>query len=297
MRDRYRVLNESFGRKFIFQYGRGFGFCAETIYLIKCISLCLSNQIQFTLGHQEPKGFSIRNGWEDYFLPLWPVHEGRLLPFLNRSHYPLGRLPIGKKIATIILHMVYGPHYYMSDNLGEFTNIFPEKLGLLGSYWQQMQQLSCMIWQFAPAVESTLQRYRSELNIQGSYVAAHVRRGDKETETSYTPLSCYLRALETVPASLPVYVATDDHRVIAELRKALPEREILSASRVERLGYDQIDFNKASPEHRYSETVFFLFELELMAKAWNFIGASPSNVFYLIRYLRGNSGIIDVGDC
>ena len=73
----YQRLNRSFGKKYIFQFGwRGLGLSVEMLHIFKCALSCLHNRIQFCLGeNNRPKGFAVEKGWEDYFLPIFPVQR------------------------------------------------------------------------------------------------------------------------------------------------------------------------------------------------------------------------------
>jgi hypothetical protein len=294
-RERYMALNTSFSTRFVFQYGTGSGFGAETIGLIRRVVQCLANDVQFVFGAQEPKGFAVENGWEDYFEPLWPHDNCRQLSLLNRTVFPLGRYPLFKTLSGIVLRCLDGKYLYMFDDIGTYSRERLEAKGLTGDYWAQIRQLCDLIWVYRPSVRQAIDEQFDRLQLTGSFIAVHVRRGDKNTESPYLPLENYMPVLGGLDASLPIYVATDDQRIVPEFAQRLPGRRLLSAGDLARVGYDQRHFNKAEPRFRYDETLFFLFELELMLRSVLFVGASPSNVYYLTRYRRGNEGLVDVG--
>lgn len=294
-RDGYIALNKSFSRRLVFQYGTGGGFGAETIGLIRKAVNCLANDVQFVLGAQEPKGFALKKGWEDYFQPVWPQDNCRLLSLLNRHAFPLGRYPVFKTLSRITLRWVDGSQLFTFDDPGPYSQESLERKGLTGGYWEQIKKLCDMIWVFPPSVMQAINEHWNRLQLPGPFVAVHVRRGDKITESPYSPLQNYIQVLSGLDASLPVYVATDDQRVVPELAQHLPGRRLVSAGDFARAGYDQRQFNRAESRFRYEETVFFLFQLELMVRSVLFVGASPSNVYYLTRYRRANAGMVDVG--
>jgi hypothetical protein len=91
-------------------------------------------------------------------------------------------------------------------------------------------------------------------------------------------------------------VATDDFRIVNPLRNALGlNYEVQSNSESDvRGGYDQTQFNSLHVSLRRERTLRFFSELEIMFLADHFIGASTTNVFNLVRYMRANKEITDV---
>jgi hypothetical protein len=301
LREKYRAVNEGFTQKFVFQFGRGGGFGAEMIHLLHSVVACLQNEVQFCLGEaREPRGFAVERGWGDYFEPIFPVVPGRFLGLLNRPIFPLNRLPAARFLARCCLKSLYGYHYrFLFDDIGPISaRIRVPQLGLDEEYWSGIRQISNAIWVLHPQVASRLQSYRDRAALRVPYLAVHVRRGDKISEAPYTPVDAYLRVLRTLAPSsaskLPLYLATDDIRIVDEFRTALPAWEVINVAAMHSLGHHESRFNAASPEQRWEQTVFLLFELEVMKNAHWFIGASPSNIYFLTRYRRANERIIDV---
>src|SRR5262245_34630862 len=96
-RSAYRKLNASFETRYLHLFGRGAGFSAEFIHVLKAAAECLGNRVEFCLqSNRNPKGFAVELGWADYFESLWSEVSVGIVNGLNRSHFPLGRLPIGK---------------------------------------------------------------------------------------------------------------------------------------------------------------------------------------------------------
>lgn len=300
-RIRYQHLNSEFDRKFIYQLGTGRGYCAEMIHLLKVIQMCLHRNLQLRLGAvSNPSGFIVCKGWEDYFLPVFPVHEGPLLEYLNRSYFPFGRVPLLQGISRKLLNLTNGANYYMFDDLEfSFSNeLFDIKLGLRGNYWNSISGLIRAIYQYREDVSNKIAHYNNRLEIGDSidYFGIHVRRGDKISESPYTPLESYARVItERNTRGMPIYLATDDFSIVAQLGEVLGNNyDILSQAPACAKGYEQNHFNRQTTNDRWEATVFFLSELEMLINATIFIGASPSNVFYWTRYNRANQNMIDV---
>jgi len=168
-------------------------------------------------------------------------------------------------------------------------------LGFSADYWERVSQFCELLFVYRPEVDQMVSANRDRLLPNGPFVAVHVRRGDKITESPYVPLDPYVKAIRETDTNWPIYVASDDQRVVDELRDLLSDRHWIRGPEIVRTGYDQAMFNAGESARRFNETVMFLVELEIMARAAMFIGASPSNVFFLSRYRRGNRGVKDVG--
>lgn len=295
----YQNLNKSFEKKYVFQFGRGSGLGAESIGLFKCAIICLLNRIQFCLGEiNRPQGFAMEKGWEDYFLPIFPIQQGKFLSLLNRPLFPMNRLPIARLLARYTLRGLYGNHLFMFDRLGVLPDrLIVKELGIDMDWWDAARFFFDMIWRPRQDVAELIEVYWEKSGLQEPFIAIHIRRGDKISESPYTSINKYLKALEQFSILLPIYVASDDSRVIKEFHEALPKHyDIINVMPNSLNGYDQHDFNSRPKQARWLDTVFFLFELDIMKRAEWFVGASPSNVFYLSQYLRGNFQVVDANN-
>jgi hypothetical protein len=297
----YCKLNSSFPEKFVFQFGRGGGFGAEMIHLLCSVAACLQHKFQFCLGQcRNPRGFAIKTGWNDYFEPIFPTVPGRLLHVLNRGLFPFNRVPIAKILSRLCLRVTYGTHYrFLFDQIGPTTENFTvPALAIEAGYWDGFQMIAEAIWRLRADVIQRVEAYRTAAALPAQYVAAHVRRGDKISEAPYIPVETYLhplRDLELSGTGKPyLYLATDDLRVVDTFRETLTGWDIANVSPVHTVGYDQAQFNSLSPEERWEWTVFFLFELEVLKNADWFLGAPPTNVYFLTRYRRANRRIIHI---
>ena len=153
-----------------------------------------------------------------------------------------------------------------------------------------------MLWAYNWQTKSEMESLpRMPLSVP--FLAAHIRRGDKKTEVSYVPISLYAKAIKKFGGNmLDVYVATDDYRVIRDLRKELgSSRNIYSFAKDQSFyGYDQSLFNDATKDARRAQTLEFFRELELLFSAKVFFGSPTSNVLNLVRYMKANNGVVDV---
>jgi hypothetical protein len=304
LRERYQAVNESYAHSFVFQLGNGGGFCAEMIGMLKLLSACLASRLQFKLGSvSKPQGYCVERGFEDYFEPLFEVVESPILSLLNRPVYGLSRrLPFKRVVANVILKRVVGNMTYSFDAPQVSASASFEALRILleldYDWWSVQRAIVESLFVYnsktAAAVNDFVIQQRRTLGDE--YISLHVRRGDKISEAPLCPISSFVNRLPSEAYSgMPVYVATDDHEAVEELRRECGFKvTIVSSPSRERQGYQQGAFNSLPPSARYRATIEFLQELEILVNSCYLIGSSISNVFSWAQYRRGNCGVVDI---
>jgi len=300
-REIYRRLNESFRKRYLHRFGRGVGFCAEFIHVLKAVAKCLDLRIQFCLqSGVSPEGFAVQWGWTDYFEPLFPeIMVPRVAAVLNRVHLPLGRVPLLKSLSRTCLKAACDCSYFVFDEFGLHppARLSVPALGLGDDYWHNMQALTRLLWTHNAQATQAVAAYRAAGQLRSAYNAVHVRRGDKKDEAGIHHLQAYVDAIRRLNSNIhQIFVATDDSRIIDPLRNSLGSDYVVhsnSDSDVDR-GYDQTKFNFAPISFRRERTLRFFADVEVLYLANHFIGASTSNVFNLVQYMRANKNITDV---
>jgi hypothetical protein len=297
----YRRLNESFPKRYLHRFGRGVGFSAEFIHVLKAVAQCLDLGIQFCLQSDvRTEGFAVQRGWSDYFEPLFPeVTVPSLTAAMNRVHFPFGRIPLLKSLSRTCLKAACNCRYFVFDEFGlrPPARLSVPALGLGDDYWHNMQALTRLLWTYNAQASQAVAAYRAVGQLRSAYNAVHVRRGDKKDEAGIHHLQAYVDAIRRLNSNIhQIFVATDDSRIIGPLRDSLGSDYVVysnSDSNVD-LGYDQMKFNFAPISFRRERTLRFFADVEVLYLANHFIGASTSNVFNLVQYMRANKDITDV---
>lgn len=126
--------------------------------------------------------------------------------------------------------------------------------------------------------------------LNGRYVGMHVRRGDKRLEVADVQLMSYARAIRCLVRdddTMPVFVASDDGAVVAELRMLLAPREVLAVPGVEiRTGHYQIDVNRRYMRRNRAAVTALLAEVVALRQATWFIATFSSNFARMVHVLR-----------
>jgi hypothetical protein len=128
------------------------------------------------------------------------------------------------------------------------------------------------------------------------YIGIHIRKGDKLVkEARAIPLNKYIKSIEGIllrnKTIRHIFVASDDHMVIEELRHLKPAWEFFSIhdnnrSRIRTTGHFQSNFNRLSGKDRLFETRLFMCELQMLIDGQYVLCSMSSNVCRLIQILR-----------
>lgn len=299
LRARYVELNKSFARQRIHQFGRGGGFCAEVIGLLKSMLTCLASETQLVVGtHPKGRGFSLGEGWGDYFMNLFPTKRTRISDLLNRHVYPANSYIPDRvsRMAHAATRRLLRADLLQFDPLRLPERLTVRELGVDLGWWDACKLCIDLMWEMRPEVAEAVARTRLGFRIEQPYIGLHVRRGDKRSESSYVPLEAYVRKIvEIANPPRTVVIASDDaaesERLAALMERSFDVRSLASASD---RGYDQARFNALPARQRWERTVRFIAELEILRDAEVLLVTTSSNVGAFLQYARAGRGIINV---
>jgi len=267
--------------------------------LVKCMMGCLHRRIRLcTSQGGQPAGISVVHGLGDYFEPIFPEIDAGIFNALNLpSVRGSGRFPIVRRGVSRTLRTVTRGNFFMMDDLGALPDrlVVPE-LGVDAEYWQASALLASLVWVYRPDVEKEVLGMASDWDLPKSYLAVHVRRGDKNTESRYTNLDAYVAAIDRArPQACAVVVASDDASAAAELARLLPSRfRVTTCSDEGTRGYGRKEFNGLPPSERFRQVKRFLAEFEVLRRGEIFVGSTGSNVTSLIEVIRAGDGVLQV---
>jgi hypothetical protein len=299
LRDRYRRLNRAFESSYAFRFGRGGGFCAEMLGLVRSMMCCLHRRTRLcTSTGGRPLGVGIAKGYTDYFEPLFPEIDAGVLNALNlRSVRGSGRFPLLRRGGRGLWRAATGAQHFMMDDIGPLPSrlIVPE-LSIDAGYWDACALLTRLAWGYRADVATDVEDTVSQWRIPASYLSVHLRRGDKTVESPYVSVTTYAAALVAArPEGGVVVVASDDGSAIRELAALVASQfQIIPCSPVDDRGYRRDEFNRLPPGERFHRVKRFLAELEVLRGGDVFIGSAGSNVTYLIEMMRAGEGVVQV---
>jgi hypothetical protein len=139
-----------------------------------------------------------------------------------------------------------------------------------------------------------IQTYR--IRSLSNYIGIHIRKGDKiKTEAHEIPLEKYVTAIERILKANKtikhIFVASDDYRVVEQLRQLKPKWNFLSlhdhnSQRKKTIGHFQHDFNRLSKEQKLNETRLLMCELQILMDSQYVVCGMSSNICRLVQILR-----------
>jgi glycerophosphoryl diester phosphodiesterase len=129
-----------------------------------------------------------------------------------------------------------------------------------------------------------------------NYIGIHIRRGDKlKHEAREISIDRYIKGIERIlqknKAIQQIFVASDDHTVVKELRQLKPTWNFVSIydnnhQRTNPTGHFQAQFNRLSRQQKLNETRLFMCELQMLVNSEYVLCGMTSNICRLVLILR-----------
>ncbi len=273
------------------------GFSADFLGLIQRLMRCLRNGVAFRLGRvTRPRGFVVLNGWRDYFEPFCEEADAPLLELLNISQFPYGRrFPMAAWVARRWLRATTRPRsqFFMFDELEKLRDRRSTPRFADEEYLSTRRDLISLIWKYTAETRDAVEAWKKSVRLPAEYLALVIRRGDKVIEHPYVEVERYAQKLsETATAIRPLFVATDDVRLIPKIAEVLRDREVVWLDDKGFTGYDHAGFKALPAAERRRRTVRLFAQLEILKEARLLFGSETTNVAWLAYAQRGGEGVI-----
>ena len=231
----YTKLNESFTDICIYRIGNSAGFFSEINNMIIAMIYCLENNKRIKL--YSLNGLYCNDVWLDFFdaftahtsHPFHKDYNGREVKVVKKADFdipetkeirnyleddfPQQEVFLTQNVWPIIRnHKIFTPHYQVKSPFVS-GNIIHAGYEIIRSIWR-INRRTC----------KEVVNIKRSTNIDKPYAGLHIRRGDKSREAKFKPLEHYLRKVDnaTQKENYPVFIATDDQRAIAEIKKINP---------------------------------------------------------------------------
>ena len=289
----YHKLNNSFKKKLVFRLGVDSGFFSEYNNMVLAMLYCLRHSIKFELYSDFTK-FTIRDGWNDFFVPFGNANHHRINKDYNLRPYiveqskeaPLQKLVKYRYIRAaykILFNVDYMTQdlwaYHRDPKFAEERFDFPA-LGLHGApLLEATQKFIQAFWRYntqtAAAVAGHI--HSVELPTDG-YVSLHVRAGDKFTETEMFDFSEYMKPAMELSHNRKAFIMTDDFTVVELLQKQYADWQFWTLCTPADRGYFHTKFIKHDQNEKYQHHLRLFAEIDIAAKAEHFIGTYSSNI-------------------
>lgn len=324
LRDKYRALNDSFGKTLVFHVGAEAGFFSEFNNMICMMLYCLEHGIRFTT-YSRDANFARGRGLGEYFGP-WAgeatedFHRrynfryiytfGKALSALAHGKvYPMKSL-LKRRVSVAIAgarglkrrgkfdywtwelwrsmrHMVLDPsrHYHIPV------------LGIDGNLGHACSVLAEIVWQFNPETQEKISTLRTKANLPAQTDASlHIRGGDKFIEAAPQTIGTYLEKLGNVSGGRRIgslFLLTDDYRIYEELRLKCPGVEVCTLCGTDERGYFHGTFSQGGNDRIIEAHLRLFASVEQIRRSEAFVGTFSSNPGIFIGMLMENSCGVD----
>jgi hypothetical protein len=284
----YRAVNEAQEGCVVYHLGDR-GFFAEVTTVARAMIYGWAQGLQLVLDSSE-FAYRFRDGWRDYFQEFC------------RDASEVGADRIRERFR-----------FKLTGDRSHFTKLraFEPKsfrfgtLEILGVQ-QQIRHFMRLLFRLSYDSERQVERLRKSLGLPASYVAIHIRRGDKVgDEDIHYPVELYFEQLGNIGNDM-IFVMSDDYGSVAEVGEYLAARGganlVKTLCRREHSGFDvwklragesfaggsqAFDGEEMYRRYVWEETNRLLAETVIAAAAKRFVSTFRSNVGKTVSYLHG----------
>ena len=276
---RYRKLNSSFEKEYIFHIGAEAGFYSEFCNMVSAILYCLQHHYKFIL-YSKDANFGFDNGWRDYFLPF--CDETTFFIHKKYNYRKIQTASNPKKNLLVKLYKYFNKNTMFTYDLWDeyFCKKFDEvyfdipELQINGNLQQASAIIVDMIYRFNENTLKNIEEYPIQFD---KYLSMQIRRGDKITECSLPPIQRYFEEAQKNNIK-QVFMLTDDYKVIEDIRVLYSEWEIISFVNQNEKGYYHKEFESLNKEEKRKNLIKLFASVELIRRSDLFIGTYTTNV-------------------
>ncbi len=254
------------------------------------IIYCQKNNIKFTINTRNSAIFG-EKGWEEYFEPFTeeaknPIpkkinfrikseHKFRLKDLLRINWY---KITNKVNYLTFDIWDKFDSEYWKTWD----TDIKPECLQVINHIWKYNQKTATLI----------NEKIKS-LNLPETFVAIHLRGGDKIIETTqlYSP-DDLMYVITRISHNKNVFVFCDEYKTIEYLKTAYPDYNFYTLCSPEEKGYDNTKFQQLDWEIRHNRIINLLTTIELCQKAEIFVGTLQANPDIFLDWRRSKTVLL-----
>lgn len=278
----YNKLNNSFEKKYIFNFGSENGFYSEFNNMVFGMIYCLKYKYQFILYSNDSK-FKLHKGWEDFFKPFCKTvnssfhkkfNKRMVAPRIKIKHYPKWYTYKLFNKNTYLTYDLFNSFYNAEFEKESFD--IPE-LGLKGNLRNVSREIVKMIYKFNDSTKTEIQKMVLDLNLPDYYCSINIRRGDKDTEFKFLSTNTYIEKLKEFSDLKDIFILTDDYTVIENLQKEYPGINFYTLVNKEERGYIHNDFLKLNAAKKKENLIKLFASIEIMAVSKFTIGTYTTN--------------------
>lgn len=281
---KYKDINDSFSKEFIYHLGCEAGFFSEYNNMILAMLYCLKNHIRFSV-YSKDANFSYSNGWNDYFKSFCEEKGNLLHRWFNKRPNPRFKNSCLRKIDQFLSDsfrscnkdcLTLSNLWNDIRSLDIHTCNIPE-LGINGCLQDACRKMIQYTWHYNAQTNQIVSDYISSLNLPSHYIGFHIRGGDKFVEAQLQNVDVYINKAQSLSILRKAFVLTDDYSIIELLEKNYPEWTFYTLCKPNERGYFHQKFKKQSKELIKHQHIKLFASVDVLASSDLFIGTFSSN--------------------
>lgn len=313
----YTEINNSFKKTAICRLGIDAGFFSEYRSMVDVLLYCLEHQIRFK-SYSKTANYGYKNGWTDYFEPFCEEVDDTFHTFCNyHTRLPWKQILHGDdklsfglvkwKLKLDLLQLVgliykwkKGDFDYYTQDIAKKNHVYnrvykiPE-LQFEGNYAEAFQLVNSFLWRIRTDIRQEIDVLIKKLQLPDSYMACHIRGGDKIIEFPLYTVDAYVKRLKELSPLKDVFVLTDDYRILLQLRKKAPDYRWYSLCQPEEQGYFNRDFVQTDPLQKKRRMVRFFSSIECLRQSSLFLGTVTSGPsLFIANLMYPNVCFVDI---
>lgn len=291
--DNKLFVNPAFKKKMIFNFGAGgAGFFSEYNSMLYIILYCCYYHINFSIFSKKNRMFGSK-GYTYVFKELLLENKNPLQHLFNKrySDYHIFKHSLKNLYKEKLLlltessYKLFTGNYLTQDLFREsrslkFTNKhfnLPE-WGIVGNFHDALSQIVSKVYVFNEDYRHKISELIATLDLPSSYIALHLRGGDKILESDLYDFELYMAKAIHLSKNRNAFVFTDDYHILEELKKKYTQWNFYSFVSKEETGYVNGDFLRAEQAIIDTKMLNLFASIEVIKKAQLFIGTCSSNV-------------------
>ncbi|MDO6994390.1 hypothetical protein Q5M87_10260 [Brachyspira innocens] len=295
---KYNELNNSFSKTCVFYVGHSAGFFSEFNNMVLAIIYCLVNKINFKL-YSKTANFSNGIGWEEFFKPFCNEVFHDLYHQYNSRYYDPNLLNLLNAIKSEHNIDYFTQDIFYDIKNPEFLNrsFNIEELDINGNIKEVFGLISKKIYRFNEKTENEIKSLINTLNLPKNYIAAHIRAGDKITESNLISYEVYIEAIKKYSNLKDIFIFTDDYSIIDNIKNKYKNTyNIHTLTNKDEKGYTLNKLNSKSDNEKHKELIKLFAMIEVCRKADICFGSYTTNPDSFLSAIMEEGKFIEIED-
>lgn len=300
----YNKINDSFDTKLIYHVGSYAGFHSEVDAMMQCMLYCYKHKIKFIL-YADDANFAGGHGWEEFFEPFCELNHDSLNSKYNVRYYEsnpilkpfqiIGSNKLKKRNGIDLLTQdIFKTAINKSISTTEIIE-WPE-LDINGPTFTEFGKIADFALKFNEKTKKEVDSIIKSLNLPKHFYSVQLRGGDKlEEKGVVNDINVVAKRILSYKKNIDnLFVFSDDYRYVEEIKKQLPNTNIITLCDQNDIGYDNVKFNKTDWTYKRNKMINLFAMIEICFMSDIHFGNNTSCVNNYISSIRNDDEVINI---